>query len=454
MDEALGGTPPPSSRVELGNRRLSSTITDKWAAAFPSNPHSEISEEVGASKSSCARCMPAANSIPRSMRPRGGPARRRHLGGQRPSPSRLRGRSRPRPESFIAWAFERGLPKGKLEDLGKINNRRGTRGALQAGQRHLRPPRRRSSRSGCFKDGAPPRPICSGGVEIRWRCASELAQGHRGCAGRGTAFLHFPGGLERIISPPRDPLPTRLVHPDIFSGKSGRKRRPPPAPANGRWRGRADADGFLVLLLQTPFPTQDGGTHESGMRRRDACGGLKGPRRARSARAKRAAASVTSRRDVHGGRGPVMLSVFVGREPGIPRGQTKDRLAHRRRPSAIVEQAIKDPFDHLAVRQSAAGQPAARLSWSRRAEETACAARAEKGDFAPKPATKKLRLPGKLADCTNTRDRRPPSSSSSRATFGRRLAAKAGRATARARAVMPLRGKNPQRRFPPGQGTS
>jgi topoisomerase-4 subunit B len=152
----------------------------------------------------------------------------------------------------------------------------------------------------------------------------------------------------------------------------------------------ADADGFLSSYCNT-VPTQDGGTHESGMRSA-MLRGLK-DHAERVGQGKRAA-SVTSE-DVMVG-AAVMLSVFV-REPEF-QGQTKDRLATAEA-QRIVEQAIKDPFDHWL-----SGNPvqANRLLdfVIERADER-LRRRAEK-EISRKTAVKKTRLPGKLSDCTKT----------------------------------------------------
>ena len=151
----------------------------------------------------------------------------------------------------------------------------------------------------------------------------------------------------------------------------------------------ADADGFLNSYCNT-VPTPDGGTHESGMRTA-LLRGLK-DHAERVGQGKRAAA-ITSE-DVMVGAG-CMLSVFI-REPEF-QGQTKDRLATAEA-QRIVEQAIKDPFDHWL-----AGNPtqANRLLdfVVERAEERV--RRRQEKDISRKNATRKLRLPGKLADCTN-----------------------------------------------------
>src|ERR1700743_3710594 len=234
-----------------------------------------------------------------------------------------------RGQKLYRMAFERGHPKGKLEDLGKINNRRGTRirfkpdtdifGAKAA----FRPQR-------LFKM-ARSKAYLFGGVEIRWRCDPSLLKGIEDVPAEDS--FHFPGGLKDSLAAGDHDRP--LVHPYIFSGKSGRVGAHGACEWAVAWT--ADADGFLSSYCNT-VPTQDGGTHESGMRSA-MLRGLK-DHAERVGQGKRAAA-VTSE-DVMVG-AAVMLSVFV-REPEF-QGQTKDRLATAEA-QRIVEQAIKDPFDH------------------------------------------------------------------------------------------------------------
>jgi topoisomerase IV subunit B len=178
------------------------------------------------------------------------------------------------------------------------------------------------------------------------------------------------------------------VKAGVFWGKSGRFVAHGACEWAVAWT--ADADGFLSSYCNT-VPTQDGGTHESGMRSA-LLRGLK-DHAERAGQGKRAANIVSE--DVMVG-AAVMLSVFV-REPEF-QGQTKDRLATAEA-QRIVEQAIKDPFDHWLSANPLQANKLLEFVVERADERLR--RRAEK-EISRKTAVKKLRLPGKLADCTNT----------------------------------------------------
>ncbi|MGB3445405.1 MAG: DNA topoisomerase IV subunit B [Xanthobacteraceae bacterium] len=286
-----------------------------------------------------------------------------------------------RGQQLHRMVFERGHPVGKLEDLGKVNNRRGTRIRFKPdteifGAKAAFKPQRlfKMARSKAF---------LFGGVEIRWRCAPELTRGLEGVPEQAT--FHFPGGLKDYLEAAIHA--DTLVHPDIFSGKAGRNG----AHGGCEWAvaWTADADGFLSSYCNT-VPTPDGGTHESGMRSA-LLRGLK-DHAERVGQGKRAS-SITSE-DVMVG-AAVMLSVFV-REPEF-QGQTKDRLATAEA-SKIVEQAIKDPFDHWLSGNPVQANKLLEFVIERSDERLR---RRQEKETSRKTAVKKLRLPGKLADCTN-----------------------------------------------------
>jgi topoisomerase IV subunit B len=287
-----------------------------------------------------------------------------------------------RGQRLYRMAFERGKPKSKLQDAGKAPNRRGTKVRFRpdpqifGAKAQFKPERVfKMTRSKAY---------LFGGVEIRWSCAEELLRGVEDVPEEAT--FHFADGLKDYLAEAL--ASATLVHPDIFTGSAGK------IGAHGavQWAvgWTVDADGFLNSYCNT-IPTPDGGTHESGLRTA-LTRGLK-DHAERSGQGKRAAAINSD--DVMVGAG-AMLSVFI-REPEF-QGQTKDRLATAEG-QRLVEQAIKDPFDHWL-----AGHPTAANKLLdfvvERAEERI--RRRQEKDIARKSAVRKLRLPGKLADCTNT----------------------------------------------------
>src|ERR1700761_1777034 len=285
-------------------------------------------------------------------------------------------------QKLYRMAFERGHPKGKLEDLGKINNRRGT-------TVRFKPDAEIFGAKATFKPDrlfkmARSKAYLFGGVEIRWRCAPELLKGVENVPAEDT--FHFPGGLKDYLAAAIHA--DTLVHPDIFSGKSGRVGGHGGCEWAVAWT--ADADGFMSSYCNT-IPTQDGGTHESGIRSA-LLRGLK-DHAERVGQGKRAA-NVTSE-DVMAG-AAIMLSVFV-REPEF-QGQTKDRLATAEA-QRIVEQAVKDPFDHWLSGNPLQANKLFEFVVERAEERIR---RRQEKEISRKTAVKKLRLPGKLADCTNS----------------------------------------------------
>ena len=287
-----------------------------------------------------------------------------------------------RGQKLYRMAFERGKPKTKLLDAGKAPNRRGTKVRFRpdpeifGAKVHFKPERVfKMTRSKAY---------LFGGVEIRWSCDKELLRGVDDVPEQAT--FHFADGLKDYLS--ETLTDATLVHPDIFTGSAGKTGSHGAAQWAVAWT--ADADGFLNSYCNT-IPTPDGGTHESGLRSA-LTRGLK-DHAERVGQGKRAA-SITSD-DVMTGAG-AMLSVFI-REPEF-QGQTKDRLATAEA-QRIVEQVIKDPFDHWLAGNPTQANKLFEFVVERADERIR---RRQEKDIARKSAVRKLRLPGKLADCTNS----------------------------------------------------
>ncbi|HWE77867.1 MAG TPA: DNA topoisomerase IV subunit B [Pseudolabrys sp.] len=287
-----------------------------------------------------------------------------------------------REQTQYRMAFERGKPKGKLEKVGRAPNKRGTRVRFRpdpqifGAKAHFKPER-------LFKM-ARSKAYLFGGVEIRWHCAPEMLKGTDDVP--ETASFHFAEGLKDYLASSMNGA--TFVHPDIFTGSSGKAGRAGAVEWAIAWS--ADTDGFLNSYCNT-VPTPDGGTHESGLRSA-LLRGLK-DHAARVGKEK-PSGSITSE-DVMTGVG-AMLSVFV-REPEF-QGQTKDRLATTEA-QRIVEQAIKDPFDHWLAGNPMQANKLLDFVIERADERIR---RRQEKEISRKTAVRKLRLPGKLADCTNS----------------------------------------------------
>jgi topoisomerase-4 subunit B len=286
-----------------------------------------------------------------------------------------------RDRKLYVQSYARGRPLDKLTSAGAVQNRRGTTVSflpdreIFGASAHFIPARLyRMARSKAYLHR---------GVEVRWSCAPQLiAEGDKTPS---TATLHFPGGLRDFLEATLGQR--RCLVPEPFAGEAGF------ADGVGRvewavsWPG--DEEGFTSSYCNT-VPTTEGGSHEQGLRSAllrasKGYGELIGIRKA---------AQLTAD-DVVGG-ACMMLSLFL-REPQF-QGQTKEKLAS---PEAtrLVETTLKDHFDHWL-----SGHPErARLlleRWVERAEERQ--RRRQARELNRKSATRKLRLPGKLADCSRT----------------------------------------------------
>ena len=281
-------------------------------------------------------------------------------------------------QTLYRQSYSRGHAQGELEEVGKVQNRRGTTIKFHP-DAEIFGPNLKFSPARIFRMSRA-KAYLFGGVEIRWSCDESLVTEEVS----SKAVFHYPGGLRDFMAD-RIEGQTRIVD-EIFSGTVGK----PGKQGSTEWAiAWYLGDSFVSSYCNT-VPTQDGGTHETGLR----TALLRGLRSyAELTNNKRA--SVLTSEDVLGHCG-AMLSVFI-REPEFV-GQTKDKLSSSNA-TRIVDTAVRDAFDHwLAASPSQANKL---LDWAiDRAEERL--RRRKQKEIDRQSATRRLRLPGKLADCTQS----------------------------------------------------
>jgi topoisomerase-4 subunit B len=292
-----------------------------------------------------------------------------------------------RDKQLYVQEFSKGLALGGIENLGPTPNRRGTTVAFTPdteifGDRQFKPRR-------LFKL-ARSKAYLFAGVEIRWKCVASLASEDV----PEEAVFKFPGGLADHLA---EQIGTReCVTAQPFTGKQDF-----PEDDSGQSLGRVEwavawplySDGSTSWYCNT-VPTPDGGTHEQGLRGAltkslRAFGELTGAKKAKDITAD----------DVMNG-GEIMLSVFI-RDPQF-QSQTKDRLTSPEA-SRLVENAMRDHFDIFLTENMDRGKALLSVVMERMDERLR---RKQEREIKRKSATnaKKLRLPGKLTDCSGEGD--------------------------------------------------
>jgi topoisomerase-4 subunit B len=273
--------------------------------------------------------------------------------------------------------FSRGIPQGGLEELGDVQNRRGTKVKFHpdpdifGAHAKFEPARLfRMARSKAY---------LFGGVEIRWSCDPSLIEG---TDTPEKAVFHFPGGLKDYLQATMGKEFT--VTREIFAGKTEKTGGHGALEWAVTWYG---GDSVVHSYCNT-IPTPEGGTHEAGFR----IALTKGLKAYAELTQNKRAAIVTTEDVMISAAG--MLSVFI-REPEFV-GQTKDKLATVEA-QRIVENALRDPFDHFLADNPQEAHKL--LEWVIERADERVRRRKEK-EVSRKSAVRKLRLPGKLADCS------------------------------------------------------
>ena len=278
--------------------------------------------------------------------------------------------------------FSRGIALGNLEKIGNASNRRGTYVTFLPdkeifGNHKFKPSRLfKSIRSKAY---------LFSGVEIRWK--SEIIDGETPT----DATFHFPGGLSDFLNETLNGVSTYAHHPFAGTVDFNEKFQ---IPGKVEWaiNWTPSRDGFVKSYCNT-VPTPEGGTHESGF-----WAAILKSIKTYGERINSKKSKDITREDLTLG-SCALVSCFI-QEPEFV-GQTKDRLATVEA-QKLVENSVRDHFDNWLASDSKSAN--AILDFLILRAEERLRRRQEK-ETARKSATKRLRLPGKLVDCSeSTRD--------------------------------------------------
>ncbi len=277
-------------------------------------------------------------------------------------------------------SFVRGQPTGELEQLGGTSNRRGTTVRFRPDPEIFGPSLR--FRPALLHRMARSKAYLFRGVEIRWQCDPELlAAADAGVPER--EVFHFPAGLEDFLKATLAERGCVTELPFVGAAELGDRQ------GRVEWAlaWPEDEEPYVGLYCNT-VPTPLGGSHEQALRN----GLIRALRGFGELTGSRRIAQVTAD-DLLGG-ACVLLSLFTP-NPQF-QGQVKDKLVA---PEAgrQVELSLKDHFDHWLSGHAEAGRALLEHVIGRSEERLA---RKRSKEVARKSATRRLRLPGKLADCS------------------------------------------------------
>ncbi len=280
----------------------------------------------------------------------------------------------------ILWrqTYSRGHPTSKLENTGSMTNRRGTKLTFLPDTEIFG--EKLKFRPKTLHHMARSKAYLFRGVEIRWKCSPELIL--EGDDTPTEALFHFPNGLADFLKNAVNPEQALFAEP--FAGLGQLDNQSEKLEWAITWV--TQGEGFFTSYCNT-IPTPLGGTHENGFRQ----GITKSLRQYGDMTGNKKAAQLTADDVLSQTCG--IVSVFI-RDPHF-QGQTKDKLVTQG-VGRHVENLIKDRCDLWLSHHKAEADALLQFAIERAEERQR---RKNEKDTARQSVTKRLHLPGKLADC-------------------------------------------------------
>jgi len=217
------------------------------------------------------------------------------------------------------------------------------------------------------------------GVTIHWQCDETFGDS----TFPTQAVFHFPGGLSDYLQETLEGIP--LATPTSFAGEAKFSEEEGRVEWAIAWP--LEGEGFCTSYCNT-IMTAEGGTHENGFRQAM----VRGLRAYGELVGNKKTAGLTAEDCFRGA--ACVLSVFL-RDPQF-QGQTKEKLVSQDAVK-LVESSLKDHFDHWLTANPEAAHSLLDYVLLQMEERLR---RKQSKEISRASATRKLRLPGKLADCS------------------------------------------------------
>ena len=285
-----------------------------------------------------------------------------------------------RDKNIYSQDFKKGKPQGKLLKLDQKTNKRGTKVTFKPDESIF--DKNINFNIKRLYEFCKSKAYLFAGTEIKWVCDNKLALDNNI---PNSEVFNFSNGLEDYLN--NEIEPSSFIGKECFSGKKEKDDNNNSVEWAVNWT--INSDGFLKSFCNT-VPTPEGGTHEMGLKN-----GLLKALKSHSERIGNKRGSSINSEDLSKSM-VCVISLFIP-DPKF-QGQTKDKLSNTSA-QKFIENIIKDRFENWL--SNSPQQAEKLLEWIISFTEDRLRRKKEK-ETSRKTAIRKIRLPGKLSDCSQT----------------------------------------------------